>query len=91
MNTQSFNKEGSKKQEMEAVSLLRPGPKTHKFTSTIFYWPTQIQREGSEAQPLDGSRVKGFEAILTSPHILVSMQTSREVGRVFRFPHLADP
>lgn len=88
MNTQSSNKEGSKKQEMEAVSLLRPGPKTHKFTSTIFYWPTQIQREGSEAQPLDGSRVKGFEA---TPHILVSMQTSREVGRVFRFPHLADP
>ena len=79
MNTQSSNKEGSKKQEMEAVSLLRPGPKTHKFTSAMFYWPTQIQREGSEAQPgpaagrvgalrhsLGASQVSGL-----SPHCLL--------------------
>ena len=89
MNIQSSNKEGSKKQEMEAVSLLRPRPKTHKFTSALFYWPTRIQREGSEAQPLAGSRVKGFEAILASPHILISMQIPKEVGRVFRFPSLS--
>lgn len=53
------------------------------------YWPSQMQREGSAAQPLDGSRVKGFEAILTSPHILISMQISKEVGRVCRFPSLS--
>lgn len=89
MTIQASNKEGSKKQEMEDVSLLRPRPRTHKFTSAMFYWPAQIQREGSAAQPLDGSRVKGFEAILTSPHILISMQLSKEVGRVCRFPSLS--
>lgn len=76
MVTQGSKRKGTKRQEIEAASLLRPRSKLtrplppcsldHSVTE-----PAQIQGEGTGAPPLDDRSVKGFETILTSPHMLV--------------------
>lgn len=73
MAIQGSNREDNKRQKIEAASLLNPDQKLAFLPCSIGHSVTehaQIQREGTESPPLDKS-AKGFEAILTSSHMLI--------------------
>ena len=66
MTIQASNKEGSKKQEMEAVSLLRFGPKTHKFTSAMSTGLLRCKGRGQQPNLLMAAGLKDLRPFL--PH-----------------------